>query len=436
MSADASLEAPAPRRLFGFALQRHHYNTAIYLGISLLSKGASVLLLPIYSSRLSRGEYAIYGLCQTLFWIGPALFTMSLSAAFGRFYFDHREAARRDQVLGAIAVAIVGMSLAGALVCEALFAAVPTLHAWGLDTHLLRLVVWTCVAVAMTDIPSLYFRASESAARFGAYNLSIFGVTIAATLYLLLVRHAGLYALLWGSLVGQGAGALFALAFTCWGLRPGWSKTVLGEALRYSIPFIPHMIGNSLMVGVDRWALEANGLRDDLGLYTVATQLTSPIQLATNAWNEASSPRFLAAWRDGGDAAARRSLPRIVAGFLASGGGALAAILLALPLFRLIVHPRFHAAFRMVPWLGLSLCVGVLFSAFINVLFLRKTTRIIPVLTMSSVVANVVFNWFLVPRWGVWGAILATGAAFALRSGIMCAFALRALKPSAHPAAG
>src|SRR5262249_10814368 len=69
-------------------VSRAHVNTLIYLGSAALSKAASLFLIPIYTSRLSRAEYASFGLCQTLYWIGPPLATMALSSALARFYFD------------------------------------------------------------------------------------------------------------------------------------------------------------------------------------------------------------------------------------------------------------------------------------------------------------------------------------------------------------
>src|SRR5262249_36490522 len=153
-----------------------------------------------------------------------------------------------------------------------------------------------------------------------------------------------------------GAGALFSIFFTLRALRPSFHAKTFFAAARYSLPFVPHLIANSLMVGVDRWALEYFGMRDALGLYTLAGQFVVPIQIAANAWNEASSPRFLAAWRDGGDKAARAMLPRIVAGFLGLSGGALLAIVVTMPLLRRFVGPRFQEAFWLVPWLG---CVWV-----------------------------------------------------------------------------
>jgi O-antigen/teichoic acid export membrane protein len=410
-------------------LRPHHRNTLIYLGVSVLSRGASILLIPLYTSRLTPAEYGDYGLCQTLFWLAPPIVTLSLINAVGRFFFDDVDPAARARKIGRIATSMIALSLAAGLVGELIVELFrPNVGALT-PTHL-RLVVLICVMMPLTEIPAIYFRMSERAFAYAAYNLGLFAITATTTAYLMLAHDLGLTGLLGGSAAAQVAGGLFACGFV-WSLGGRWPpRTLFVEAVKYSVPFIPHMIGNSLMVGVDRWALEYFGLRSGLGLYTLATQLTMPIQLATAAWNEASSPRFLATWRDGGYPAARRALPRIVAGFVATGGGALIAILAALPLLRYFVGERFQGAFHLVPWIGLSLVVGTLFSAFINVLFLRKNTRIIPVLTLTSVAVNVALNFVLVPRYGVYGTILATGLAFTFRSGLMLRFALRELERS------
>ncbi len=181
-------------------------------------------------------------------------------------------------------------------------------------------------------------------------------------------------------------------------------------------------------VGVDRWALELAGLRYDLGLYTLASQLASGIPIATNAWNEASSPRFLATWRDGGVQSARIAFRRITAGFVIVGIGALVATMCALLFLGSWSATDSVPPFSLVPAIGGSLVIGGLFSSFINVLFFQKKTSLIPVLTLASVGINVAFNLLLVPRWHVWGAIAGTGIALSFRSTIMLAFALRGLR--------
>lgn len=408
-------------------LKRHHWNTFVYLSVSVLSKGLSVLLIPLYTTRLSPAEYGTYGFCQTFFWIAPPLISMALASALARFFFDDRDRHVRDRTVGVIAITMIALCLASGIVAETAIDLFPGLHLGTLSRTQLRIVVWICALTPITEIPMTYYRANESSVRFAAYSLSISIIAAGATLYFMLARNLGLNGLLGGLVVGQIAGSLFAVVFVMNTLSPAFDGKLIRQALSYSIPFIPHMVGNSLLVGVDRWALEHYKLQDGLGLYTLATQLTLPITLAASAWNEASSPRFLAAWRDGGDAAARSALRGVVIGFTITGFGTLALLCAGLPVIRFFVGARFQAAFPLVPWIGLTLVIGTYFSAFVNVLMLRKTTRLVPVLTFSAVAVNILLNIVLVSRFAVVGAIIATGVAYAVRSGILLIFALRAL---------
>jgi len=231
VSAPESTSGSAAAALRRVGLQRHHINTGIYLGVSVLSKAASILLIPLYTSRLSRGDYAIYGLAQTLYWVAPPLFTCALSSALARFYFDHKNPVDRASVTGEIASWIILLSMLGGLAFEVVHALLPSIHLSQLEGRCLRLVVWTCVAMAIGEIPTTFFRIAESAARFAAVNLSVFAVTIGSTVYLMLAQNLGLTGLLLGMLIGQGAGALFGLGFAVVALKPSLGRRSLRPAL-------------------------------------------------------------------------------------------------------------------------------------------------------------------------------------------------------------
>lgn len=396
----------------------------------MIGKLAAFLLIPLYTARLSRAEYGSYGLALTLHALAGPIVTAALSSALARFYFDYTDPTKRREALGAIASAIVAMALVSAIAATIVYWICGNPDIAGLSPVQIRIVIWTCACIPIAEIPILLLRASERAGLFAAVHLTGAALTAGSTAYLMLVCNAGLTGMLSGVLIGQAATALFALAYIVFALQPSWDSALLRSALVYSLPFIPHALANSLMVSVDRWALELHGLREDIGLLTLASQLTMPISLATSAWNDASSPRFLAIWRDGGDEAARAALPRIVFGFVATGGAVLVAITIGIPIFRYFVGARFQSAFPIVPWLGLGLVVGATFSAFVNVLSLRKTTAIIPVLTLTAVAANAALNLALVPRFGVWGAVAATGFAYALRTALLARASLRAFRTS------
>jgi len=407
---------------------RAQLNGLVYLSSSIVSKGISVLLLPLYTAKLSKTQYGAYGLAQSIFWIAPTVITAALGSAFGRFFFDDKEPEQRDRRLAAIATPLLLFAIGGALLFDLLLDFGVISSIFELDRVSLRLIGWTCASVAIGEIPGTYLRASERAFAYATYSFTVFLITAAASLFFLVQLDLGLHGLLGAMCLGQASGAVISIVFVHKRLGWRWDSKLLREALNYSVPFIPHVVGTALMSSIDRWSLERYGFREDLGLFTLAYQLTLPIQLATSAWNDASSPGFLAAWRDGGDAAVKPALRRVVTGFLLASGGALLLVLAVLPLARLFINPKFHAAFSLVPYLGLSLVVGTLFSAFINVLFLRKNSRLIPVLTLASVAVNLALNTLLVPRYGAMGAIGATGVALAARTFLMYVFALRSVR--------
>ena len=413
-------------------IKAHHWNAAVYLGTSLLAKAAStVLLIPLYTSRLTRAEYGAFGLCATLYSIAPPVLSLAMTAAFARFYFDDINVQRRNALLGHIGRRIVAISVGCALVLELLLDLLPHAHLGDLAPRHLRLALWTAACTPLSDLGALFWRQEQRALRFATLNLTQFVASTATTAYLLVVAHWGLMAPLTGVLAGQATGAAYGVFLLATRLKVrgyACAPGLLARAARYSTPLVPHVIGNALLVGADRWALEYYGLKEELGLYTLAAQLTLPIILVQSAWNEAAAPPFMVAWRDHGVAEARRQLPRIIAGFLLACGSAFVALVLALPLLRHFVNVRFQAAFPLVPFIGLGLVVGSVFSAFVFTLEYRKQTALIPILTLGSVGLNIALNFVLVPRFGVYGAIAGTGIAYSARAIVFALAAARSLR--------
>jgi O-antigen/teichoic acid export membrane protein len=403
-------------------------NTAIYFAVSVLSRAASLLLIPLYTARLTPSEYGSYGLALSILAIAPSLITLAGTSAIARFFFDSKDPKTRDSTVGALTAAVITLSLGGATIAALASHALGWQGWGGLTRHHFDILFAIGASQSIAEVPAIYYRALEDAWSYAAFAITTFATTASTTLYTMVKLGLGLEGMLIGLLAGQALGALITGYMLLTRLRPTFEPGLLRRAFGYSLPLVPHTIGNALMIGVDRWALESFGFRHELGLYTLATQLTSAVPIATNAWNEASSPNFLAAWRDRGVAGARIAFRRIVAGFVVTGGGTLLLTICAFPLLGFFVGDRFHPAFTLVPAIGLSLVIGGLFSAFINVLFYRKQTSLIPLLTLTSVVVNAALNFVFVPRWHVWGAIIATGLALAFRSAVMMLFALRGLR--------
>src|ERR1700746_554564 len=70
----------------------------IYFGATLLARAGAVLLIPIYTRRLTREEYGDYALAQTMIAFLPTLLSLGLLSAMARYYYDDKDvAASRDK---------------------------------------------------------------------------------------------------------------------------------------------------------------------------------------------------------------------------------------------------------------------------------------------------------------------------------------------------
>jgi O-antigen/teichoic acid export membrane protein len=140
--------------------------------------------------------------------------------------------------------------------------------------------------------------------------------------------------------------------------------------------------------------------------------------LLTNAFNAAWVPFLFGALKDEGEVAHPR-LARLVTyyAFVLCFVGLGWALLVehALPL---LAGPQFQAAYRITPWVVGGYVLGGLYFIPTNLLFWRRQTRVIPLVTVAAGAANIGLNLWLVPRYGAiaaaWSTLVAYGLLLAL----------------------
>jgi O-antigen/teichoic acid export membrane protein len=83
-----------------------------------------------------------------------------------------------------------------------------------------------------------------------------------------------------------------------------------------------------------------------------------------------------------------------------------------------LAGPEFQAAYRITPWVVGGYVLGGLYFIPTNLLFWRRQTRVIPLVTVAAGAANIGLNLWLVPRYGAiaaaWSTLVAYGLLLAL----------------------
>jgi O-antigen/teichoic acid export membrane protein len=401
----------------------------IYLVSSALAKSGSFVLIPLYTRRLSKGDYGDFALAQTLLAVLPTVFSFGLSSALARFFFEGKDPAKSLPRVGGIARWLAAASIGWAAVLQLLLLAFWPAGQYGISGRWeLSCLIWASAGASLAAIPSVYLRAAQRPIAASCFQLAQFFSVIGGGLILVAKMNRGLRGSIEASaaayLIDGAAGLLFILIV----LKGTPTRALLREGLKFSLPFVPHFLANQVQLIGDRWTMKVAGLQDDLGGYSLASQVSAPANMTLAAWHDAASPQMGEITRSDGIPGLRRVFGRFQRSYLLSALLPGIAISLALPIVAAIVGGAFKGSLWMVPFMGLAITIESIYFPSSNVLFFANRPGIIPRITIAAGALNLGLNIVLIKWLGVWGAIAARIAAAIFRSGAMW-LAARRVKP-------
>jgi O-antigen/teichoic acid export membrane protein len=396
------------------ALRRLVGASAVYGLGSILVRGLAFLLLPFYTRYLSPAEYGIVALAVTCTVVLGLVYPLGLRGAVSRTWYEDGTVEDRRQRAGTLWIAMVLVAAGMALVLDRTG---PSLSAALLPEvpfkPYLRLAVWTAFFTVFSITPLVLLQAQERPRAYVVLTVGSALVTTGLSVWLVL-RGGGAEGYLRGALLGAAVAAVPYAALTLREIRPVWRRGVLLPALAFSLPLVPHAIAGWALEMSDRAILTRFLPLNDVGVYSLGYQLGTAMGLLTNAFNAAWVPFLFGALKEEGEAAHPR-LARLITYYAFAlcfiGLGWALLVKLALPL---LAGPAFQSAHRITPWVVGGYVLGGLYFVPTNLLFWRRQTRVIPLVTVAAGAANIALNLWLVPRYGAIAAAWSTLAAYAV----------------------
>jgi O-antigen/teichoic acid export membrane protein len=392
-------------------------NTLVYGLGSVLGKVVSIVMLPVYTRYLSPAEYGVLQLLDIAVDITAILFTAGIRSGLQRFYFKATTEVGRKQVVFTTFALEMALALAGTLaliVCAKIVQHIVLVGAG--SPGLVRLAAVNFTLNAMTAVPLTLLVIEQRAALATIAALTKLAIQVALNVYFLAYLHLGVEAIMLSTTI---ATSIVGIALVTWMLaRTGMriSRTVVRDLRRFGVPYQITTAASFILTFADRFFLAHDRGTSEVGLYGLAYQFGFLLYAV-------SSGPFLAAWvpqryelvsrpRAERDASYAR-------GFLYYNllliTAAMGIVVFVRPVLAVLTSQDYHSAARIVPVIVAAYVVQSWGDAVKFGIDVTERTKLFAWASWIATAVVLVFYAILIPRFGGYGAALATLIAFVVR---------------------
>jgi len=394
-------------------LKRVASSSGLYAVATLLQRGLSFVLLPVYTRFLVQADYGVIELLNALSAVLFGLLLLGLPSALTKVL--HRDCETDEERAAALPTALaldaIPLLLGGSLLF--LFSERIGLLLIGEAGRgmAVRLTVGAVLLASLVDIVLAGFRAREKALSFVYLNLLQFGLGMVLNVTLVVAFRMGIYGVLWGNLIAAGLALPFGLLLARKDLRLRFESRLVKPLLSFGILVVPTAITGWVITMADRYVLRFFGALEDVAVYSVGYKIGMVLQMGV-VWP------FQLAWPAVAFSISRRiGHQHTYARVLTYLSAALALGVLGLSLVSRVgltafAGPSYEQAHEIVPWVALAYAfAGVQFCMAPGVHLSGQTARL-PRYSLIGALINLGLNFWWVPTYGMMGSTWATTVAY------------------------
>jgi O-antigen/teichoic acid export membrane protein len=380
----------------------------LYTLANFLTKGISLLLIPLYTSYFSPSDYGVIDILVIFGLLISSFSTLQLSQSVARYISEQSTNDHDKKLISSTGLWIVIIiSTVTAILLSASSNYITNLLST--DTIISKnTFILAIIAVAFSNV----YQYNNVHLRFLRYTKSfaiisiIYGLlNICFTIFYVLVLDKGINGYFYGVispypliLIVQFIILKKEILFTI-------NYTFLKKLLKYSLPLIPAAIAYIVLNFTDRVFINEYLGTADVGIYGIASKFSTVVSIIILSISAALGPivfeRHL-------KAESKKELEKVLQMFFI--GGALFVLILSLFSFEtlfLFTNEKYYEAKKIMPILYMSVYFSG-FSMFSIGLQIKEKTKTIGLFVLFSAALNILLNYLLVSNFGLYGAAFST----------------------------
>lgn len=378
----------------------------------IILNGINFFTVPIFTRMLGTENYGIVSLYAT--WVQVFTIIMGIQTcgtiSVSRSYFDEKE-------LKPYYSSILSLScLTSASVTTIVLIFInPISKFMGMDRLIVCLMLFQSFGAYAINFITLKFTYSKQASKnfIVSVSVSLLSVIISLVLIYMIPEFSDRYI---GRIIGYALpnaviGIIAAVIIFIQG-KTFFAKRYWKFCIPLCLPLIFHNLSQIVLGQSDRVMLQKLlGDNSAVGIYSFIFTFTHILNIIWNALNNTWVPFYYDYVKQGDiETIERKSKNYIFLYTILTVG----FILLSPEVIKLFASSDFWSGTYLAPIMAFSSYMVFLYSFPVNFEFYHKKTLIIAIGTCGAGILNIVFNWLLIPIWGITGAAIATAASYVM----------------------
>lgn len=399
-------------------------HSSVYTLSTFVQRALGFVLLPVYTdiAYIPKTEYGDLALVYTLIAFMTIFYLYGIDLAFMRYFFlgnFRREDVYRTAFSSVLVSSII---LSAALILLAPQAAYLLLGP-GDYSLFIKLAAGVLFLDSLANLPYLLLRAEEKSATYSLIRIGRFIVELSLNILFVIILRQGIIGILYANLISSAVNILVLLPFQLKYLKGSFSLSVLKPLLRFGLPMLPNGLAYLTVELSDKYLMRLLLDKETLAVYAANYKFGSMFLLVVIAFRTAWQPFFL-------KVAKEEENPKLIyikvmtyftliGAFLVTAGSYFVGDIVRLPLSatKTIMGGAYWGGIKIIP---IILSAYLFYGIYVNLtvgVYIKKKAELMVIFTGLAALVNVGSNFYLMPKYGIMGAAVATLLSYFIMAG-------------------
>jgi len=390
-------------------LKKAFSKSIIYSIGNLSTKIVGLILIPIYTQKLTTADYGILGVLEITSELLIAVFSLSLHQAFLRLYWDKKF---KDKKKDMFFTTIASIMIIACIMFIGLYPFISELSLFLLGdmdfSFLIKLMLLSVGLKIIMRIPSTLMRVQGRSSLYSIANISRLLIILSSTIYFIIGLNHKVEAIFEAQIIGQCFYFLFLLKYIIKNIKFKFNIPVLKEMLNYGFPLIFSSISGIILTLGDRYCLRFLTQFSNVGIYNLGYKVANILKVFFVSSIQLALPPMIFKMID------QPNCKRFYSKIMTYVALILSFFVLIVSMFGkeaikfVVTNKDYWDAYKVIPILSLSTLFLMLMYISTTGLTIMKKTKILAKLVMIISAVNIGSNLLLIPIWNIIGAAAAT----------------------------